>query len=65
MRFLIPCFMLLASAVRADYLYNARSTTQWQFVNTHTIILAKNGQPYALVEMPFCFILQLHRASKC
>jgi hypothetical protein len=36
--------------------YDARSTTQWQFVNTHTIMLVKNGEPYALVKMPFCFI---------
>jgi hypothetical protein len=56
MKALIACLMLIGSVAKADYVFDATSSNQWQFVNTHTIILVKNGQPYVLVKMPFCFI---------
>jgi hypothetical protein len=52
---------LIGSVARADYVYDATSTTQWQFIDTHTIILVKSARPYALVKMPFCFIYSSSR----
>jgi hypothetical protein len=53
MKTLIASLLLISGVARADYVFDATSTTQWQFVNAHTIILVRYGQPYVLVKMPF------------